>query len=408
MASHKEKTDRIGCNPHKNLVRADIVSQVMEWVAKSKSPIHAATLPASSFAFEHHLNHSLSLKGIPCQFSCAEANRDEYQLACEKKPSFAGLMFGSMNELLFGILKKDDYGLLWRFHHIGGLSGGPFYRLEPVESKIWEREVYERQVYHKEDIRSSQDYYNVVWADYCCSAYESCMTECIQSMQMMDSGLFYVTFSLLNRQTNGMVFMESLAKEAGITLDQKIKNLYLKSERGDKTSAIALCIQICMNARLKKAGINAKMIYNIKYNGNGNLPMLTLGWEIKTKFVKTIHSADRTFNVRKATQAMLYVTKIKPNKRFFPPFASTWTDIKNPEYVAPTPVEPVEPTPVITIVPISIVQAYYMQKATPEQKASIGALYASGLTTRQVAARFPALRYRTVASICAHYTMSKK
>lgn len=180
----------------------------------------------------------------------------------------------------------------------------------------------------------------------------------------MEDGLFYATFYMLDRQ-NGT--------EGGIA---KLLGSSEAIDLSDKSWAYAAATVKKMTAALDASGIKYRLIYKVKYQGNGKNHMLTVGFEIKTKYVKTIIESNRTAEIKKEKTAMLYPTRTCTNRMFFP---------SQPEEAKP----------------IAVKKASTRSISTPDEKKSIHMLYRIYADTKKVAERFPHLPYRHVCAVCA-------
>lgn len=301
----KAKTQEMLCNAHKNLIRDDLIFHSCEWIRKSKrTDFFGASLSASQLPFETQFKHVAQRYGYDVQFQCTEGERDLFKEAYRNCPSHVELLYGSLNELLFGKLQRDKHGLLWRIE-----DGKRFNR--KTASRIKEIVNPKHQITKKE--ANEKGYYDFIWADYCCNADTQNMNDCIQAMSYMTSGLFYATFSVGKRLSGG-------AKTAIKKLTGKVA-LY---DETAKSWSYANAITEAMTAKLKAKRIKAKLIYKVVYNGNGNGHMLTVGWEIKTNHIHTTYNENRTAEVKEsklgkngilANPSRMFLVKNKTKKK---------------------------------------------------------------------------------------------
>lgn len=122
----ERSTSEMSGNVHKDLIRDDIIHQALEWTKRRKTTdLFCATLSASQYYFERKLHQALSRIGATATFQCAEGTKEEYVQACMNRPAFASILYGSLNELLFGRLTTDKYGIMWRMRNGSRLKDRP-------------------------------------------------------------------------------------------------------------------------------------------------------------------------------------------------------------------------------------------------------------------------------------------
>lgn len=284
-------------NAEKGLVRDDIIHQLIQWaIAKGNIDIFGASLSGGQFAFEKHLAHVASRYGMSIDFYCAEGTRSEYIDAVKNCPAFAKVGFMSLNELLFGDIQVDPtYRLIWRYDEEGNvITRNNQSYIKALVKKVCEGNLKEG------------GYYEFVWADYCGLADKQNLADCVKAMSLMTDGLFYATFSVKTRSEGG-------SKSAIKKLTGDLRCYDPENKTGSMANAIVANIQ----KQLKAKGIKHRLVYKVVYNGNGKTHMTTIGFEIKSRHVKTIYDENRTVEL-KEQKASQYSAVMNPRRIFSP------------------------------------------------------------------------------------------
>ena len=102
-------------NPHKNVVRVDIMNQISDFkpmtrlLGDKKNMLKVMTLPGTNFVFEEMLTSQLRYKGRDVRFVCFESMKERFKLTGEAVPLNVQLVYGKFQDHT----KGSDYDVVW-------------------------------------------------------------------------------------------------------------------------------------------------------------------------------------------------------------------------------------------------------------------------------------------------------
>jgi len=217
--------NHIGCNPHKEEVRAAIAAQTHAFaVIQKKTDMRCLTLPGERFLFERMM-HGMSLaEPGTFVFDCAELDKVRFEEAMNHKLDFCNLALVDFNLLMTHYRPTfDKYGV--------GIG------LEKWTAK--------------------DSFYDMVWADYC-GAMNNDHLNAIRVMvekHGKQAFLFYATFSI-----------------------SRLSKQYSQSQY----EKMAQSLTKVLAAACKKSNTKFRCIFTAQYGGGEgyHYPMFTIGFSI--------------------------------------------------------------------------------------------------------------------------------
>jgi hypothetical protein len=229
-------------NPNKQLVRVDILSQIMKFVAKSKMRLlHTFSLPGEMCLFEQMLAERCREEHVRLSMICAEKKKSIFNKARINLPGEGRVE----NKDMHG--KKDTHGVV----------------REPIFDGVNRK-------------------FNVIWADFCQALNAEELEEFTDDMKYVLSspGIYYFTSWIHGRGRgksgcvnliHGKRSKRSAAVEPGVT------NQTVRSE-----------IEKAFVSKLREKGVRVRKIYDVVYPGGGteHTPMVTMG------FMKGVRKGD--------------------------------------------------------------------------------------------------------------------
>lgn len=224
----------IGINPHKEEVRSALASQTLAFqLSIGKSSVSCLTLPGERFIFERLMNGLVRGSNVEVQFTCAETNKVRFDEALNHKPPNCKFALVNYNLLM------TDYDVVGNHYGVG----------EALELR-----------------NPANDYYDMVWADYCGNMTEDNL-KAIKKMAHKYGDrnfLFYATFSMSRfTQLHGASQYDYMEQ----TLTKILQN------------------------ECKKHNAKVSCVFKAKYSGGENYHchMFTIGFCIGTE---TVHVVD--------------------------------------------------------------------------------------------------------------------